>query len=200
MSKRKYNKNLKRPEPQPLPSDYDLVRALNAIRKGSAVPYDSTEGTKTDVKIGSVNFNVWSNSGPSLETDSRLGEKYVTEKDVESIVNNLRADQTNSSTRLQEHFNNKFDTLNEKIGAVKDKCLSKSGFGVGIGVAVSIIGIIAGFVIYYVQDYKSGLDSITGTVKDSNQKIEIIESRVDSLEKSVIGIKESQNTQKQQKK
>ena len=198
MSK-KNNNNLKRPEPQPLPSDYDLFHALNAIRKGAKVPYDSAGGTKTDIKIGSVNLNVWSNPEASSETNTQLGDKYVTEKYVESIVNNLKADQTNSSTRLIEHFNSKIEQQNEKIEAVKDKCLSKGGFWVGIGIAISVICGFAGLIYSNVKDYNNGLEQVSSTVKDGYQTIETIENRVDSLENTVIEINSKLEKQKQHK-
>lgn len=199
MSK-KSNNNLKRPEPQPLPSDYDLFHALKAIRKGAIVPYDSAEGTKTDIKIGSVNLNVWSNPEASSETNTQLGDRYVTEKYIESIVNNLKADQTYSSTRLIEQFNSKIEQQNEKIEGVKDKSLSKGGFWTGIGIAVSVVFGFAGIIYSNVKDYNNGLEKVSSTIKDSCQKIEIIEVRVDSLENAVIVINDKLEKQKQQKK
>lgn len=186
MSKKKNDRNLKRPEPQPLPSDYDLNRALNAIRKGTSIPYDSIEGTKTEVKIGSVSFNVWSNSGASSETDSQLGDKYVTEKYVESIVNNLKADQTNSSTQLIELFNGKLDAQNEKIESFKEKCLTNVGFWSGISIVGVLVGLIATFVVSYVQDYKEGLRGVETSVKENSRRIEKIEEKVDSLHNVVL--------------
>ena len=199
MSKKVKN-NLKRPEPQPSPSDYDLFHALNAIRKGANVPYDSAGGTKTDIKIGSVNLNVWSNPEASLETNTQVGDKYVTEKYVESIVNNLKADQTNSSTRLIELFNGKIEKQNEKIDAVEEKSLSKTGFWIGVGLVVSVACGFAGIIHNNVKDYNNGLEKVSNTVKDSHQTIEIIEDRVDSLENAVIGINDKLDTQTQQKK
>lgn len=184
----KKNNNLKRPEPQPLPSDYDLFRALNAIRKGAKVPYDSAGGTKTDIKIGSVNLNVWSNPEASSETNTQFGDKYVTEKYVESIVNNLKADQTNSSTRLIDLFNSKIEQQNEKIEIIKDKSLSKGGFWVGIGIAISVICGFAGLIYSNVKDYDNGLENVSISVKDGNRRIEAIENRIDSLDNTVIEI------------
>ena len=199
MSK-KSNNNLKRPELQPSPSDYDLFRALNAIRKGVNIPYDSAGGTKTDIKIGSVNLNVWSNSQACSETDTQLGDKYVTEKYVESIVNNLKADQTNSSTRLIELFNGKIGQQNEKIDAVREKSLSKSSFWIGIGLAVSVVCGFASLIYDNVKDYNKGLVKVSNTVKDYNQRIEKLEESVDSLQNAVIGINDKLEPQKQQKK
>lgn len=199
MSK-KSNNNLKRPEQQPLPSDYDLFHALNAIRKGANIPYDRAGGTKTDIKIGSVNLNVWSNPEASSETNTQLGDKYVTEKYVESIVNNLKADQTNSSTRLIEHFNSKIEQLNEKIESVRENSLSKAGFWIGIGLAVSVVCGFAGLVYSNVKEYNDSLEEVSNTVKGSYQKIEVIKVRVDSLENAVIEINDKLETQKQQKK
>jgi len=199
MSK-KSNNNLKRPEPQSLFSDYDLFRALNAIRKGTNVPYDSVGGTKTDIKIGSVNLNVWSNPEANSETNTQLGDKYVTEKYVESIVNNLKADQTNSSTRLIELFNSKIDQQNEKIEAVRGKSLSKASFWGGVGLVISVVCGYASLIYSNVKDYKNGLEKVSNTVKDNYQKIEIIEIRVDSLENDVIEFNDKLENAKQQKK
>lgn len=199
MSKKKNDNNLKRPEPQPLPSDYDLFRALNAIRKGVNLPYDSIGGTKTDVRIGSVNLNVWSNPEASSETNTQLGDKYVTEKYVESIVNNLKADQTNSSTKLIELFNGKIEAQNLKIESVKEKSLSKSGFWTGVSIVGVLVGLIATFVVSYIQDYKEGLEGVKATEQKSNQRIERVEEIVDSLGTVVIEIQKEQKKQHRKK-
>ena len=199
MSKKSNNK-LKRTEPQPLSSDYDLFHSLNAIRKGVTIPYDSDGGTKTDIKIGSVNLNVWSNPEASSETNTQLGDKYVTEKYIESIVNSIKADQTNSSTRLIELFNAKIERQNERIETIKEKSLPKAGFWTGIALAVSVVCGFAGLIYSDIKDYKNDLEKVSNTVKDNYQEITIIEDRVDSLENAVIGINDKLQTQKSQKR
>ena len=198
MSKKKNDNKLKRTEPQPIASDYDLLRALNAIRKGVNLPYDSVGVTKTDVKIGSVNLNVWSNPEASSETYTQLGDKYVTEKYVESIVNNLKADQTNSSTELIELFNGKIEEQNSKIESIKEKSLSKSDFLTGISIVGVLVGLIATFVVFNVQEYKEDVEGVSKSIKESSQRIERIDNQVDSLEKAEIEIHKLQ--EKSQKK
>ena len=188
MSKKNKDKNLNRPEPQPIQSEYNLSHALNAIRKGSFLPYDSAGGTKTDVKIGSVNFNVWSNPEASSETNTQLGDKYVTEKYVESIVNNLKADQTNSSTKLIELFNGKIAAQNTIIDSLKEKSLSKSDFWTGVGIVVAFVSLIATFVVFNVQENKESVKDVSNSIEESSRKIERIENKVDSLDNVVIEI------------
>lgn len=192
MSRKKNDNNLKRPEQQPIPSDYDLNRALNAIRKGYNLPYDSVGGTKTDVRIGSVNLNVWSNPETSSETNTQLGDKYVTEKYVESIVNNLKADQTSSSTKLIELFNGKLEAQNLKLESVKDKSLSKSGFWTGVSIVGVLVGLIATFVVFNVQEYKEDVEGVSNTIKENSRRIERVDNQVDSLDKVVIEIRKLQ--------
>ena len=169
-----------------------MFRALNAIRKGANLPYDSVEGTKTDVRIGSVNFNVWSNPEASSETNTQIGDKYVTEKYVESIVNNLKADQTNSSTKLIELFNGKIDVQNSKIESVKEKSLSKSGFWTGVSIVGVLVGLIATFVVFNVQEYKEKVEDVSFSIIESSRIIEGIDNKVDSLDNLVVEIKRLQ--------
>lgn len=194
------NGSLKRNVPPPLPSDYDLARALNTIRRGAKSSYDTAEGTKTDIRVGSVNINVWSNPEGSSETETQLDGRYVTEQYVQSIVNSLKAEQKDNSTRLTELINNKIDGQNTKIQALKEKSLSREGFWVGIGIVVSVLGIFLSIVYSNIRDYREGLDAATTTIETNRKTIKVIDGKVDSMGNVVLDLKEKLDTPVQQSK
>ena len=179
-------KNLDRRDTTPLPQDYDLIHSLTAIRKGGKVALDKNESTKTDIRIGSVNFNVWTNTESDTETEPQITGQVVTEQYVQSIVNNLKANQTANSNKLIEQFNGKYEIQEGKIEALKEKSLFKSGFVTWIGIVVSVISIIAGFVIYVIQNNNSKLDKVSNSLEIETQRIEKTEQRIDILEKVLL--------------
>ncbi len=165
----------------PTPQDYDLLHSLKAIRRSSSKANDTIESTKTDLRIGSINVNIFSNPEANSETQSQMADSYVTEQYVQSLVNNLQADQKISSTRLMDAVNKKIDPLVEKIEAVRERCLSKSSFWTGVGFVIAVIGIIVGFLLYDFQSHKEQLNSVDTKVKEYNKRLREMEEKVESI-------------------
>ena len=177
-------KNLGKHKNSPVPSDYDLIRSLTAIRKGESVVYDPLEGTRTtrtDVRIGSVNYNIWTNTEAGSGADSQFTDQYATEQYVQSLVNNIEAAQTTKSNHLIELFNGKIDAQNSKIEAIKEKCLSKTGFWTGGGIFIAVIALVVSFMLYDFQEHNKRLDNVSNSIKTSNEEIERVSNRIDSL-------------------
>ena len=105
MSKDKKKKlsGIQKPHAQ-IAQDYELSQALAAIRKGGYKIGDAVEGTRSDIRIGSLNVNILSNPETNTksrsDTETNLSGRYVTEQYVQALVNNLKADQQNSSSKL----------------------------------------------------------------------------------------------------
>lgn len=184
----------------PTAQEYDLLHSLKAIRRRSSKANDTVESTKTDVRVGSINVNIYSNPETNSETQSQMADNYATEQYVQSLVNNLQADQINSSTRLMDAVNKKIDPLVEKIEAVKNTCLSKDGFWTGIGLVVAVIGIIVGFLLYDFQSHKEQLNSVDTKVKEYNKRVREMEEKVESINDTLSIIWKDLNNKENKKK
>lgn len=186
---------------KPITSEYDLQDSLSAIRRGAGRNKEQVEGTRTDVRVGSVNINVFSNPETNSETQSHLTADYVTEQYVQSLVNYLKADQTNSSTRLTDSFNLKLGVVQNDIDAVKEKSLSKSGFWVGVGIVIAVVGIVVTVLLFDLQSHKDTIKNTSETVTEIKNNVVELEKQVGAIEDSVQLIqKDIRNIQKHQNK
>lgn len=173
-----------------IPQDYDLQHALSVIRRGGKNIIEPIESTKTDIRIGSVIVNIPDNSESNSETQTRLTSNFATEQYVESLVNNLRADQKTSNTQLTELFNQKLDVVNNRIDITKEKCLSKVGFWTGISLVIAIIALVIAFLLYDLQKSRTEFDNIRDVVEKQEKRIETINEGMNSLKDSIIVIQE----------
>lgn len=174
-----------------IPQDYDLQHALSVIRRGGKNIVEPVESTKTDIRIGSVIVNVPDKSiDYNTETLSQPTSNFATEQYVESLVNNLKADQKTSNTQLTESFNIKISAINNRIDEIKDKCLSKSGFWTGITIVIAIIGLVVAFLLHDIQKPQKQIENISNTVNSQNKKIEALEEDITSFRDSITVIQE----------
>ena len=174
--------------PPQIPQEYDLQHSLSAIRKHGRGVVDFVERTNTDIRIESVIVNVQNTTEANSETETKITSNYATEQYVESLVNNLKADQKSNNTQLTESFNKKIDSVNVRIDVIKEKYLSKGGFWGGIALVVAIIGIIIGFLLHDLQGPRNKIDYISDTLEQQSKRIQTIEEDIISLSDSIDAI------------
>ena len=186
--------------PQQTPQDYDLQHALSVIRKGGRGLVETAEGTKTDLRIGSVIVNITGNPESNSETQTQIASSYATEQYVESLVNNLKADQKLGNTQLTESFNNKITAINDKIDKITEDGLSKQSYWTGIALVLTIIGLFIAFLLHDLQGAQKRTDEISTAVGKQEKRIDDIGKSLSSLNDTVLEIKAEVQEIKSKKK
>ena len=150
------------------PPEYDLSTALHSLNRRNPQIYGTAERTSTEVKIGSVNITYANSSETDTNTSNSLSHGYASEQYVESLVNNLKAEQSNSHLQLRSE-------INERIDNVDRRKISRSGFWIGMGIAVSFLT-----ALYFYKTQK-----IESSIMNVDQSVTVLEGRVENLDKTI---------------
>ena len=156
------------------PSEYDLMAALHALNQRNPHSQGVLENTSTEFRIGSVNISYVSVPDTESSTGTSSSQGYVSEQYVNSLFNNLKAEQTESQSKLRNEFN-------EKITKLSTSKVSRNSFWVGIGIAVSVI---LGFYYYKTQKIESSIDNIGESVSSLKDRVDEINRSVNTIDLS----------------